>query len=211
MSLFDPSLVDTFTKAKQSIIYTKNGQPFEPLGAIPAAMCPKFSTYMMDLIADESVDFIFVRKEGVLCGILLAELDVCGKHAPFWTIRLLCANYTDSRATGVASLLTGCYCWHLKNLGQPIGLLELGGGFDNIRAYCLYAKYGFLPAPHFRCKNMTNVILSTDIRALSFIDILKGIPVDDPMCIPGPKQREYIRDRTESYRVKAGVSVKSNT
>jgi hypothetical protein len=50
---------------------------------------------------------------------------------------------------------------------------------------------------------MTNVILITDIQALSFSDILKGRPVDDPMCIPGSAQKELIRERTERYQARA--------
>lgn len=176
-------------------IFTKASP--EPLGKIPAGLGGRFGSYLMETINDPAVDFIFIKREGALDGILCAELDRCGAHPPLWTVRLVCTNYLDEGCKGVAAVLMACYCRHIKRLNQPYGLLELAGGFANIRAYCLYTKFGFRPAADFTCRSMTNVVMVANMA--EYTDGQLAAASEDPVCRPGVEQNMLIAQKNADY------------
>jgi len=160
MPLFEPNLLEQISRELKVEICSKTRQ--DKIGDLPAGFCGNLSSYMMDLIISDSdnIDFIFIKRNNEVCGMLFVEKEICPEHASWWVLRLVCNNqFGDCK--GVATLLVKCYIQCLKATSQPMGVLELYDGMKNIKAYNLYYKEGFRIDPAFLCTALGSPIIMT--------------------------------------------------
>jgi len=78
-----------------------------------------------------------------IIGFLIAEKGECKKRPNTWCVNLICSK------GGKGKLLLSLYLYSiLKSISNgnnvdPVGLLELAGGYYNIAGFCMYSKLGF--------------------------------------------------------------------
>jgi hypothetical protein len=96
---------------------------------------------MENSISKVTIDYAFIKSKtnDRISAIIFAELGECKEYPQYWTVRLICGT----AGTKDARTLLGLYLFALKSIGQPIGILEVAQSYNNLAAYCLYAKFGF--------------------------------------------------------------------
>jgi len=126
--------------------------------------------YMKD--AEESIEkrlqnfhgFIIVKKE---------DYDRKQPSLKFFMVKLIC-----SRIIGGGSLLLGAYLYIVKLHTDIIqyGLLELFRGYENIKGFCAYSKFGFVPKLDYKHARFSDIIvelpMSINIENITFDDII---------------------------------------
>jgi hypothetical protein len=73
-------------------------------------------------------------------GMMVVQKGECIKYPQIYAINLICANKPN-----ISKFLLGLYMCTIKKTPElpPYGLLEVGGNYTNVSAYCAYQKFGF--------------------------------------------------------------------
>jgi hypothetical protein len=125
---------------------------------------------------DRKIDLIYMVYPGTkqISSILIALLGECTEYPDVWSIALICNNLPTN-----ASILVGAYCYCLKKKGHAKGLLELAGSYENISAYCLYSKFGFVKAAdELECSSFVDerhLPMTIDFTNISDADIIDTV------------------------------------
>jgi len=105
--------------------------------------CPFFRQYAKSALTkdEERKDFVYLRgiADDTISAFLIVQKGECVNYPDVWTVQLICGTPGNADAR----LLLGLYCYALKVLDYPMGLLELSGAYENKAGYCLYTKFGF--------------------------------------------------------------------
>jgi hypothetical protein len=202
--LFDDVTIDTFRRQSglnsDKLITKKNNsfnlKNFESQ-LDDGRLCGKLRTYLRESIKcahekhidpeyDLIIDYIYILNDDKkICAILIAHQGECAKQYSdeattekplwdWWTVRLIC-NKDDPYCKGNASKLLGAYCYCLKYKQiQTHGLLEIADNYQNIAAYCMYSRYGFMET-QFPCESFQWLQLGTDLRELTYRQIMDTV------------------------------------
>ena len=121
-----------------------------------------FAFIFSDIVEEEDADLEAKMKP--LISFIIVERNECKKYGNAYAL-----NYICSKVKGLGSLLVGLYVYSIfshplidksdlrvKKIEPPtsdeyygpailhMGLLELSGGYQNVPAFCLYSKFGFV-------------------------------------------------------------------
>ena len=131
-------------------------------------------------------------------GMMVVQKGECIKYPQIYAINLICANKPN-----ISKYLLGLYICTIKKTPElpQFGLLEVGGNYTNVAAYCAYQKFGFyhdesLIDDCFPDNARDNLPMIVDIDMFSFDDIfqiIKGkinLPKDDLCYITGNVQNK---------------------
>ena len=170
-------------------------------------MCKKkdFNTYIKNDMRKPNVDYMYIfnRHTQKMTALMVVNRGECGAYPTFWTLQLLCGT----QGTKDARCLLGLYCFALKHIGQPIGLLELASNYNNLRAYCLYTKFGFMepfktqpPFDWQDCDAFSSLPLIAVMDTLSYPDLFaivhggRSVLFTNKLCdnTPRAEQQDYI-------------------
>ena len=198
-----------FAAAADKVVWKQNDERLDAwvIENMPD-ICKKkhFNTYIKDDMRKPNVDYMYIFNTHTqkMTGLMIVNRGECGAYPTFWTLQLLCGV----EGTKSARTLLGLYCFALKRVGQPIGLLELAGNYKNLRAYCLYTKFGFMEPfkthPPFEWKDcdafssLPLISLMDNLTYPDLFNVVKGSKqttiIENELCnkIPRDKQQEYI-------------------
>ena len=170
--------------------------------------------YLQGSINEEGNDYVlltdYTRKK--ITGILIASNKECNENK--WSIKLVCSSY---KVKGGGQFLIALYLYALKEINQDFGFLELAYGYANIKAFCLYSKFGFVEnaalnnCPVYNIEdNLNNVKMTVDMKDLTqalIIQIFLGTAKYTPPEVCGErsdkiKQLEKQKMLQEGYTKK---------
>lgn len=124
--------------------------------------------YAKNGIDNGSVDYVIMyNSNNEFCGVMFAMKNECKEKKDKWSIRLVCS------ICKMGAIFVGLYLYCLKNIRQDIGFLEVAFGYDNLPAFCLYAKFGFKENHKMKCSiydkdfNEDNVKMSIKLRDIT--------------------------------------------
>lgn len=158
------------------------------------------NAYDIVIIADSSIK----QKQNIqdklqdIYGMMVVQKGECIKYPQIYAINLICANKPN-----ISKFLLGLYMCTIKKTPNlpPYGLLEVGGNYTNVSAYCAYQKFGFnheeqLIDNCFPDDARGNLPMVVDIDMFSLDDIFKiikdeiNLPKDDLCYIRGNLQEK---------------------
>ena len=173
----------------------------------------KLNTYLKNNLRndkDNFIDYIYIKKnekdkdkdkDKDICAILIAEKGECGGYSKnLWSIKVIC-NKCEKESKSAIKLI-GLFILALKQKYKEgkgdnncrFGILELSGGFsDNLSAFCIYTKFGFVPTPIIDCNkfNTNNIYMTTDVTKIEY-DFLKKIIIKDEVITNYPIFRPMV-------------------
>jgi len=84
-------------------------------------------------------------------GFLIVQKGECKTYPRDYSVNLICVRDGDDILQGAAQVLLGLYLYTILERQNTTGylqrgLLELAGGYTNIKGLCLYSKFGFVPS-----------------------------------------------------------------
>jgi hypothetical protein len=84
-------------------------------------------------------------------GFLIVQKGECKTYPRDYSVNLICVRDGHDILQGAAQVLLGLYLYTILERQNTTGylqrgLLELAGGYTNIKGLCLYSKFGFLPS-----------------------------------------------------------------
>lgn len=136
--------------------------------------CPEYRLYMQNGVVQTNIDYAYIMSKttDTISAVIFAELGECEEYPKYWTVRLICGT----AGTKDARTLLGLYLYALKKIKQPIGILEVAQSYNNLAAYCLYAKFGFEEAYKYKqfigCKKFTHLPLLNGLSNITEEDII---------------------------------------
>ena len=164
---------------KQELMETKKSKKKELDFILQHLPCQEYLGYMQRSIGKMKLDYAYImsnsssRSKSKISAIIFAQKGECHEYPDIWTVRLICAT----PGTKDARTLLGLYCFALKTIRQPIGLLEVAKSYNNLQAYCLYAKFRFEEAYNYEgwqgCAKFTHMPLVVNLHYLQIKDIIQ--------------------------------------
>jgi hypothetical protein len=215
-------------KGSPTRIYTRLKNKFTLnylLGKFPE--CAELVPYGKDALNDAfitgserpPIDFIYtLDPDKNIVAILFAHRGEC--YPDIWNVKLVCGV-----SAGDAAVLLGAYCYALKSIASNIGLLEVARDYTNLKAYCLYEKFGFTETykrqnwptatGRFECPKFDYILsMYTDLSDFSLDDIVtiaasnRGKTAKSPICASKDspaRQRLLIRNNLARFTPRRGL------
>jgi len=152
-----------------------NGVQWDFLKTVVAPICPgdeidpnyvndKINAVMLQTICDMAVivdkrslrEMSNVALTASVKGFIITQRGECVKFPEVHSVSLICSK---SGIPGVGSIMLGAYLYMIKANtfnrvlaldNMQIGILDLAQSFYNVKAYCVYNKFGFQYNPNLR-------------------------------------------------------------
>ena len=107
---------------------------------------------LLELFTSPRFDAIFIfDKKQLLKGTIIVADNQCKLRPNIFSVQLICSNenmlrslhFSENQFGSVGSILLGVFLLLVKKNGMETAILEIAKSYLNVKAYCLYTKFGF--------------------------------------------------------------------
>ena len=139
-------------------------------------------------------DVIVLLKNKTIVGFLAVLKGECAVYNTTLALQLVCAKSDDKlKSVPIGTILLSAYLIASKLHNHEFAILEVAGGYKNIKAFCLYDRYGFIEdisIKKYDCFDQEDTIpMIADLKQISIEQIFNtlnrsngGIISHDSLC-----------------------------
>lgn len=139
-------------------------------------------------------DVIVLFKKKTIVGFLAVLKGECSVYNTTLALQLVCAKSDDKlKSVPIGTVLLSAYLIASKLHNHEFAILEVAGGYKNIKAFCLYDRFGFIEDMSIKkkdCFSLEDTIpMIADLKQISIEQIFNtlnrgngGITSHDSLC-----------------------------